>query len=202
MFSPRLDAAFALAHDLHYAQIRKTSGIPYIGHLLLVTGTVIEGGGDEDETIAAVFHDGPEDQGCMELLEKIRKRFGDRVADIVAGCSDTFVTPKPPWKERKEAYISHLPTASKSVLLVSAADKLCNARATFEDYLEVGDKVFERFRGGKEGTLWYYRALIDVYKSCEITTGTKKIVRALDSTWNAMEMFVRMADIPVGESHG
>ncbi|NLX14868.1 MAG: HD domain-containing protein, partial [Phycisphaerales bacterium] len=95
--------------------------------------------------------------------EEIRKRFGDRVVEIVDGCTDADTKPKPPWRERKEVYIAHIKDASPSIHLVSAADKLSNARAILKDHRSLGDKLWERFKGGKEGTLWYYRSLSNVF---------------------------------------
>jgi (p)ppGpp synthase/HD superfamily hydrolase len=130
-----------------------------------VCSIAIEYGADEDEAIAALLHDGPEDQGGAEVINNIRAQFGFRVADIVEGCSDTFEFPKPPWKARKEAYIAHLSSASQSTRLVSAADKLYNARAILNDALRIGDLIWTRFNGRKDGTLWYYRALVECYQA-------------------------------------
>jgi hypothetical protein len=110
-----------------------------------------ENGGTEDETVAALLHDAPEDRGGKECLEEIRVRFGDEVAKIVDGCTDTYEDPKPEWRPRKEAYIAHVAEASPSVRLVSAADKLHNARSILADLRAVGDELWERFTGGKEG---------------------------------------------------
>jgi GTP pyrophosphokinase len=148
---------------LHASQIRKGSGVPYVSHLMAVASIVLEYGADEDETIAALLHDAIEDQGGSEAREEIRRRFGDRVVEIVDGCTDADTKPKPPWRDRKEAYIAHIKDASPSVRLVSAADKLSNARAILKDYRSLGDQLWERFKGGKEGTLWYYRSLSDVF---------------------------------------
>ena len=117
----------------------------------------------EDEAVAALLHDAPEDAGGAPILDEIRNRFGPAVSEIVAGCSDTFETPKPPWRHRKEAYIAHLEGASSSVLLVSAADKLHNVRSITSDYREIGEALWGRFTGGREGTLWYYRSLADSF---------------------------------------
>lgn len=163
-YSVRFEEALVYAAQLHAQQLRKGTQIPYIGHVLGVCSIAVEYGADEDEAIAALLHDGPEDQGGLEVLGSIRARFGSRVADIVASCSDTFETPKPPWRARKETYIAHLPHASISTRLVSAADKLYNARAILNDTLRIGDLIWARFNGGKEGTLWYYRALADSYQ--------------------------------------
>jgi GTP pyrophosphokinase len=143
--------------------MRKGTEIPYISHLMGVTAIALEHGATEDEAIGALLHDAAEDAGGAPVIEEIRSRFGSAAADIVDGCSDTFETPKPPWRHRKEAYIDHLEGASASVLLVSAADKLHNVRSITSDYREVGEAVWSRFTGGREGTLWYYRSLADAF---------------------------------------
>ena len=161
VLSDRFEQALQFAATTHRSQVRKGSGIPYIGHLLGVCSLVIEDGGDEDEAIAALLHDAAEDQGGEEMLDEIRRRFGDRVATIVAACSDTFESPKPPWRARKGSYLEHLEQQPKSVLRVSLADKLFNARAILRDYLVVGDELWARFQSGRDGQLWYYRELAD-----------------------------------------
>ena len=120
-----------------------------------------ENGGTEDEVVAALLHDAPEDQGGEATLREIRARFGDEVAEIVDGCTDTYEDPKPLWRERKERYLAHLASASDSVRLVSSADKLHNARTVLSDYRLLGEDLWTRFNGKKEGTLWYYRAIVD-----------------------------------------
>lgn len=142
---------------------RKGTDIPVMSHLLAVLAIVLEHGGDEDEAVAAVLHDAGEDAGGQARIDDIRAKFGDRVADIVLGCSDTLVEPKPAWRSRKEAYIAHLPEVDPSALLVSAADKLHNLRAIEQDYRQLGDDLWTRFKGGKEGTLWYYLELAHIY---------------------------------------
>jgi (p)ppGpp synthase/HD superfamily hydrolase len=158
-FGPRFEAALQFASQLHSRQTRKGTPIPYISHLLSVAALVIEDGGDEDEAIAGLLHDAIEDQGGLETRDEIRRRFGDRVATIVEGCTDAFTTPKPPWRARKEQHIAHLRAAPAEVLRVSAADKLHNARSILAELVRTGDAVWSRFRGGKEGTLWYYRTM-------------------------------------------
>jgi (p)ppGpp synthase/HD superfamily hydrolase len=134
--------------------------IPYLAHLLGVASIALEYGADEDEAIAALLHDAVEDAGGLARLEDIRSRFGENVAGIVAACTDAYVVPKPPWRERKEGYIEHIVQASKSARLVSAADKLHNARSILKHYRVEGEALWSRFNGGKEGTLCYYRALV------------------------------------------
>ncbi len=110
----RFDLALDMAHRYHGNQKRKGTETPYFGHLLGVASLVVDEGGDEDEAIAALLHDAAEDQGGEETLEEIREEFGERVARIVHGLSDTFEDPKPPWQKRKQDYLDHLrrrPTA-------------------------------------------------------------------------------------------
>ncbi|MFM8322898.1 MAG: HD domain-containing protein [Chloroflexota bacterium] len=163
--SPRFDEALLYASRLHRDQLRKGSQVPYLAHLMGVSALVIEDGGDEDQAIAGLLHDAVEDQGGQPTLDEIRRRFGERVAFIVAGCTDSFESPKPPWRERKERYLAHLRQAPPDVRRVSLADKLYNARAILDDLLRSGEQVWERFRGGKDGSLWYYRTLAEEFRS-------------------------------------
>ncbi len=160
-YTERFEDAFLYAARLHRDQTRKGTGVPYVTHLLAVAAIVGENGGTEDEIIAALLHDAPEDAGGEARLDEIRARYGDAVADIVAGCTDTYEDPKPPWRARKEAYLDHLAGASAPVRLVSAADKLHNARSVLADYRTLGEDLWGRFNGGRDGTLWYYRAFAD-----------------------------------------
>ncbi len=159
--------AVSEARRLHDGQGRKGTAVPYLAHLLAVTALVLEDGGTEDEAIGALLHDAAEDAGGEPRLEAIREQFGDAVAAIVAGCSDTFEEPKPPWRERKQAYLDHLvePGVSESVLRVSLADKLHNAGALLRDYRTSGERVFERFKTRSAADqLWYYRSLAGIYR--------------------------------------
>ena len=155
ILSSRFYDAVAFAGKLHANQVRKGSETPYIAHLLSVTSIAIEHGADEDEAVAALLHDAIEDQGGATIREEIRRRFGDHVVEIVDGCTDAEDIPKPPWRERKEAHIAHVRHASRSVLLVVAADKLHNARTILVDYRRSGKLLWDRFTGGRKGTLWY-----------------------------------------------
>jgi (p)ppGpp synthase/HD superfamily hydrolase len=155
--------AFNFAAEKHAGQTRKASTIPYIAHLMGVASLVLEFGGDEDLAIAALLHDVVEDCGGAPMLKEVRRRFGSRVAKIVDGCTDSDTDPKPPWRERKETYIRHLKTADAETRLVSAADKLNNVRSILSDYREVGESIWTRFNGGRDGTLWYYRALVQEF---------------------------------------
>lgn len=177
--SDRFAEALALAHELHAGQVRKGTAIPYVSHVLAVAGIVLDYGGDEDEAIAALLHDAVEDCGGAPVLADIRGRFGDRVADIVSACSDTDQTPKPPWQARKEAYLDHLRAAPASVRLVSAADKLHNARAILADYREIGEALWSRFNATKAQTLWYYRALVDAFEARGCTPLVSELARTV-----------------------
>ena len=180
--SQRFHDALAYASKLHRTQARKSTTIPYVAHLLAVASIVMEAGGTEDEAIAALLHDGPEDQGGKKTLDDIRAHFGDDVADIVAACSDTFETPKPEWEIRKRDYIEHLKTASKGALLVSASDKLHNARATLRDFREHGASVWDRFTGTREQILENYAGLISAYEIGEPDERRRGIVNELRDT--------------------
>ena len=166
LLTARFEDALVFATRLHSRQTRKGSQTPYIAHLLSVAALVIESGCDEDTAIAALLHDAVEDQGGLETLAEIRNRFGDRVAGIVDSCSDAYELPKPPWKGRKEAYLAHLPEATPEARLVSLADKLHNARSILHD-LHNGENIWEKFNGGKEGTLWYYRSLVEIFRNLD-----------------------------------
>src|SRR5579859_548284 len=159
--SARFEEACVFALRLHRAQWRKGGDTPYAAHLLAVASIVLENGGNEDEAIAALLHDAIEDQGGEVTRVEIRRRFGENVVEIVDGCTDADEYPKPPWRARKEDHIAHLAHASPSVRLVVAADKLHKARAGLSDYRVLGDALWRRFVGGKDGTLWYYRAMTD-----------------------------------------
>jgi (p)ppGpp synthase/HD superfamily hydrolase len=161
---PRFERAFLFAAEKHAGQTRKTTTVPYIAHLMGVASLALEYGGDEDLAIAALLHDVVEDCGGAPMLKEVKRRFGSRVAKIVDGCTDSYGEPKPPWRERKENYLRHLKSADAGTRLVSAADKLNNVRSILSDYREVGESIWERFNGGREGTLWYYRALLGEFQ--------------------------------------
>ena len=160
--SPRFDQAFLYAAEKHATQTRKKTDVPYISHLMSVAALVLEAGGDEDQAIAALLHDVVEDCGGVPVLEEVQRRFGDRVAKIVEGCTDAYTIPKPPWKQRKLDYLEILRRADDDIRLVSAADKLHNVRTILADYRTEGDAVWQRFSGRRDGTLWYYRAVLEV----------------------------------------
>lgn len=144
---------------------------------------MIEYGGDEEMAIAALLHDAVEDRGGMPRLREIRKKFGKRVAHIVDGCTDSYAEPKPPWMERKRAYVKRVASESAEVRLVSAADKLSNARETLYEVRVHGNVVFDRFAGKKEGTLWYYRALVTELRKA----GSNPLVEELDRVVTELE---------------
>jgi (p)ppGpp synthase/HD superfamily hydrolase len=160
----RFNAAFLFAAEKHATQTRKKTDVPYISHLMSVAALVLEAGAGEDEAVAALLHDVVEDCGGHPVLEEIRERFGPRVAKIVEGCTDAYTIPKPPWKARKLEYLDILRRSGDEVRLVSAADKLHNVRTILADYRREGDSVWDRFSGRRDGTLWYYRAVLDVLR--------------------------------------
>lgn len=171
ILTDRFDRALLYATHVHGGQVRKGSSTPYVAHLMAVSATVLEYGGDEDLAIAGLLHDCVEDQGGAGRLEDIRNRFGRRVAKVVEACSDSMANTsagekKPDWHTRKKAYIDHLKSADEDILRVSLADKVHNARAILRDLRkpEIGNKIWSRFSQPREDTLWYYRGLAKVFR--------------------------------------
>ena len=177
--TPRFEEALVYAARLHAKQTRKGTEVPYISHLLAVTALVLQDGGEEDEAIAALLHDAVEDQGGRETLAEIRSRFGESVAFIVESCTDTDTIPKPPWRDRKENYLAHLRVAPPNVRRVSLADKLHNARSILRDLRQSGNTIWRRFKGGKDGTLWYYRTLVQIFREGGRDYMTEELARVV-----------------------
>jgi len=175
----RFEEALAWTSSLHRRQARKGPAVPYVAHLLAVCSLVLEAGGDEDEAIAALLHDAVEDQGGTPRLDEIRGRYGDRVAEIVDGCTDAYESPKPAWQKRKQDFIDSLDEATDSVLLVVAADKLHNAQSTIESLQVEGPSVWERFRG-KERALWYYQQVTEAIERRGASSLTRRLRSAVD----------------------
>ena len=200
---PLLDAEFLRAFEYalrkHRNQKKKGSRIPYVEHLMGVCSVVLHYGGGQDEAIAALLHDVVEDQGGKPVLAEIMCEFGPRVAHLVDGCTDCDTHPKPPWRERKENYIRNLSSADAGVRLVAAADKLHNARAILADYRQVGEKVWDRFQGGRQGTLWYYDALVKAFRSAPPDARVDPLVNELDRVVRTLH---RQADGAMGKLTG
>lgn len=181
LLTERFTRAVDYARVAHAAHYRKGSGIPYIYHLLGVSSLVIEFGGSEDQAIAGLLHDVIEDCGAHHG-PRIRAEFGDNVARIVLACTDGTAEEKAEhadaearrldWVRRKQAYLAHLAEADDEVLLVSGCDKLHNARAIVQDLEDpaVDVLVFERFTGRRDGTLWYYRGLDEIFAHRRLRT--------------------------------
>lgn len=131
---------------------------------MAVASLVMENGGDEEEAMAALLHDGPEDCDGRQTLSEIEQQFGERVAHIVEGCTDSMDKPKPPWQARKSRYIAHLPDADSSILIVSLADKVHNVRSLGLEHRQVGQDLWQRFSASQEQSLWYYRSLLQVFE--------------------------------------
>ena len=159
----RYTQALAYAAKIHADQTRKgDAGIPYISHLLAASSLALEAGGDEDEAIAALLHDAAEDQGGEARLVDIEERFGPRVAGIVRECSDSLTEDpkaKAAWRTRKTLHLMHLRDASPSAVLVSAADKLHNARCLVTDLALDGLSYLTNFNASGADIVWYYREM-------------------------------------------
>jgi (p)ppGpp synthase/HD superfamily hydrolase len=163
-YSTRFIDAFQFAAELHREQHRKGTRIPYITHLMAVASLVGEQTEDEEVVIAALLHDAVEDQGGARTRKIIADRFGERVASLVDACTDTDVDPKPPWKPRKEAYLAHLrdPRTPREACLISAADKLHNARCLVADLRSHGSVSLNKFNAPPEDIRWYYVSIAEI----------------------------------------
>ena len=178
----RFDEAFSYAHELHGEQTRKGTAAPYVGHLMGVASIVLDDGGNEDEAIAALLHDAPEDHGGRPRLEEIRSRFGDAVARIVEDCTDSWETPKAPWIDRKKAYLEHARHLPPASLRVSAADKVHNSYAILRDLRNMGEKVWDRFNAGADDVMSYYESLVRAYRQAgggKLVDELERIVRGI-----------------------
>lgn len=182
--SKRFEQALLFASRKHAGQVRKGTPAPYISHVIGVASLVLEAGGDEDLAIAALLHDVVEDCGGEPMLKEVRGRFGRRVAHIVEGCTQEVDLP---WRERRENYIKHLRTADADTRLVSAADKLHNSRHILTDYREIGERIWSRFNGGREGTLWYYHALLKEFRRQEPNRIVNELARVVADLKKAAE---------------
>jgi GTP pyrophosphokinase len=169
----RFTSAVDYARHLHI-ETRKGTGIPAMAHLLGVASLVMGEAGlsaapvTEDMVIAAILHDAVEDHGGAARLEDIRQNFGENVARMVEGLSDTLAedpNAKDDWDERKHAYIKRLPNESADVRLISVADKLYNARSILEDYRVIGPEVWRRFKRGRDLQIWYFESLLGIFNS-------------------------------------
>lgn len=214
VLSERYNEAMIYAARLHRNHVRKHGNVPYIAHLQSVAALVLKNGGSEEEAIAAWLHDAVEDQGGWKTLQDIQSRFGEQVAELVKGCSDSFTDPppplprrmanwwryhretnsifrttidfgreligslnnalsgqgqlfpemRPPWLERKKAYIAYLKKeAPASVLLISACDKLDNLHSQLEEYRLLKEEHWRYFSGGKK-VLQYFEAAAKAYE--------------------------------------
>jgi (p)ppGpp synthase/HD superfamily hydrolase len=179
----RFDEALRYAREVHAGQSRKGVPVPYLSHLLGVASIVLDDGGTEDEAIAALLHDAPEDCGGRPRLEDIRSKFGDAVARIVEDCTDSWETPKKPWAERKQAYAEHARRLPPSSLRVSAADKVHNTYALLRDLRNEGESVWSRFNAGADDVISYYQSLVRSYREAgggKLVEELARIVRGIE----------------------
>jgi len=191
VLTDKFDRALLYATHVHGGQVRKGTSTPYVAHLLAVAATVLEYGGDEDLAIAALLHDSAEDQGGKARLDDVRNRFGERVAKVVAACSDSLANTaggeqKADWEKRKKDYLAHLRNADEDILRVSLADKVHNARSILRDLRkpDIGEKIWDRFSQPKERTLWSYRSLADLFRETlpsQLSNELHEIVEVLET---------------------
>lgn len=186
--SDRFTRAVDYARHLHIER-RKGTGIPYMAHLLGVASLLMGEAGHaaipvtEDMVIAALLHDAVEDHGGRMRLQDITHNFGAHVARMVSGLTDSFAeesSKKDDWCERKRKYVERLEGEPDDVLLISAADKLYNARAILDDYREIGPLVFDRFKRGRKEQLWYFRKLLEVFNRRPASRIVRELKRVVD----------------------
>jgi (p)ppGpp synthase/HD superfamily hydrolase len=172
ILTDRFTCAVEYARVLH-TETRKGTQIPYMAHLLGVASLVLgEAGGavpvTEDMVIAAILHDTAEDHGGQRTLDDVEEKFGADVAHMVEGLSDTLAEDhdkKEGWEERKKAYLARLQSEPEDVLVISAADKLYNAKSILDDLKVIGPKVWDRFKRGPKEQLWYFHSLLEVFET-------------------------------------
>ena len=162
---PLLQRAFDFALAAHGNQVRKGRPVPFIAHLMAVCALVLEHGGDETAAAAALLHDTLEDTSTT--ITDLEMAFGTEITGIVVACSDSLQPCPPLWKDRKQRYIGCIPAMSGPALLVTAADKLHNARDVVRSQREIGDATFRVFEGKKEGTLWYYATALECLENAK-----------------------------------
>jgi hypothetical protein len=184
VYGPRYLDALTWAAQLHAGQGRKAGPgepvtIPYVAHLLEVSSLVWLGGGDEDQAIAGLLHDAVEDAGVRAA--EIAARYGDRVADLVVACTDG--TPdgardSSSWLDRKLDYLLALYADDHAdALLVTAADKVSNARAIVDDLIAAGGdavavgRFWSRFNAAPEAIAWYYVEVLTAVATCQPGNG-------------------------------
>lgn len=187
----RYDAALKFASDAHRRQLRKNGDVPYLSHLLRVSGLVLDYGAHEDVAIAALLHDVVEDCGGLAALEKMREKFGDDVAEIVLSASDSTAADsknKAPWRERKEAYLRKLETCGDAAVLVSACDKLDNATSLLRSLTNCdAATILSKFNAGRESQLWFYDSVLAVLKKRQSPVASE-LERAIEKLKQVLEM--------------
>ncbi|HNY50577.1 MAG TPA: HD domain-containing protein [Smithella sp.] len=189
IIGPKFQEAILYAVEIHGGDLRKSTTIPYISHLFSVCALVLEDGGDEEEAIAALLHDMLEDHPKEVTKQELERRFGSRVAEIVAVCTDTPPNykggPKPPWRKRKAAYIDRLREEKYPRCRVPLADKLHNVRTIVNDYRRIGNDIWARFKATKKEQLRYHRSLVEAFREAN---GPAYLVDELDKLVAELEM--------------
>ena len=188
LLSNQFAKAFRFALKAHGTQTRKGTTIPYVSHVMAVASLVLDYGGSETQAVAALLHDTVED--CGVTYRRLKREFGAAVTRIVKDCTDAETFPKPPWKLRKQRYVEHLRRShNPQSLLVSAADKLHNARAIVHDVKRQGKAVWKRFHAAPSEILWYYQSLNAIFRrrAPEVSPAFHLLVRELDDTVKEMK---------------
>lgn len=154
--SIKIHNAIIFAVMKHKEQQRKGTDIPYIVHPMEVMQILTSMNCATDVIIAGILHDTLEDTDTKP--DEIKNLFGDNVFKIVQTESEDK---SKSWKERKQHTIDCLKTDTRETKLVCLADKLSNLRSIYVDFMNTGNKVWERFNAPKESIKWYYESIAD-----------------------------------------
>ena len=173
-----VDKAILYATEAHKGAERRGKGFPYIVHPLEAMSIVATITTDPELLAAAALHDVVEDTD--HTLEDIRAEFGDRIAHIVAGESDTVfenLSVQDSWHARKQIAMNHLKNADIDTKIVAMGDKLSNMRAIARDYREIGDELWNRFHAKDPSEhAWRYRGLVDALRDLSDTWAYREFV--------------------------
>jgi (p)ppGpp synthase/HD superfamily hydrolase len=121
---------FAAEEHGRIGQLRKYTNDDYIVHPIEVRDLVAAAGLDEETQAAAALHDTMEDCGTQK--QEIARRFGDRVADMVASLTDVPAQKGLNREQRKALDRARLAAADGDTQSIKCADMLDNTKSIAE----------------------------------------------------------------------
>ena len=183
-----LEEAIIYATIMHQGKVRKLEGNPYILHPIEVSQILSTMTDDEELITAGILHDIVEDTDGT--LEEIEKRFGKRVADLVASESEGKKTEDDDkaksWKRRKEESIRELKNSKDiSVKMLWLADKLANIRSLAGMYSEKGEALWQEFNEtDPDLQRWYYTSIAETLElELNKTAVFKELIKHINFIW-------------------